>query len=230
VSKREIDAGARIYVVLVSLFTVTLVLSNIISVKLVQVHGTWLFPAGILTYPLTFLISDLVNELYGAERSRLMVRIALGMNVFSMLLLQAILILPSGWVEREGSIQFVFGANLYLVMGSLLAFTCAQFLDIFLFQKIRSLTKGRHLWLRNSVSTLFAQLVDTLIVDSMYVGLYLGFGTVSLLRMMGVSYVIKIGATILSTPLLYAAVWLVRSKWSLIGGCSVRAGYQYVDS
>lgn len=213
------------YVVLASTFAVVLVLSNIIAVKLIRVPGSELaLPVGVLTYPLTFLISDLVAELWGEVHARRMVYLAFGMSLLMLAVIWLAVQLPphpswgslgeqyglSSIEEQQNAFASVFSLNGLLVAASLCAYLVAQLLDVRLYGAIRNWTAGRHLWLRNNVSTLLSQLVDTSIVTGIYLFIGLGVDFKAGLSIMLTAYAYKAFFALCDTPLLYAATYLLR--------------------
>ena len=224
----------RLYIILVSCFSTLLVLTNMIGVKLFEfelpfeifgqtkVH----LVTGLLTYPLTFLITDIVSEIYGKRRADFMVWIGFGLSLLMLALVQlTIAITPSGiWSplasldldlisDSEGmqeSWEAVFGLGPWLVTGSMCAYVVAQLCDNFLFHFWRRLTKGRHLWLRNNASTMVSQIFDTFIVNSfLFYGAF-GWEFVAGLKVMAAVYLVKVGIAAMDTPLCYIAIAGIR--------------------
>ena len=134
-----------------------------------------LFPIGILAYPVTFLCTDLVSELYGAPRANFLVLCGLGANLWLAFYFWLAGILPqvppqlmeTHLPELTHSDYPFYAMRLFAlsnIISSMLAYLVAQYLDVYLFHFWKKLTQGKHLWLRNNGSTLISQLVDTLIV------------------------------------------------------------------
>jgi len=215
----------RVYLVLAAIFVVTLVLTNIIGIKLFRApfNPEFALTTGILTYPVTFVVTDVVSEVYGKRRADFMVVLGFGMSLVLLAVVQlAVFVDPHPfWVsgteplypEVEGyqyAFESVFSLNGVLVFGSMLAYLSAQLTDNFLFHFWKRVTKGRHLWLRNNGSTVFSQLVDTAVVNSIL--FYLGFGLDFWVgvQIMVTIYVYKIAIAVLDTPLVYLGVFLVK--------------------
>ncbi len=191
-----------------SLFCVIVVLSNLFSAKLVALpffEGAAI-PAGVLTYPLTFFLSDLVTELYGRKAAQKMVFTAFAMAVIGLALSQSVLYLPAQDGENQAAFAAVFGMNTWIVLASLTAYLVGQILDVKIYSRLKVMTRGRHLWLRNNVAMLIAQIADTFIVDIIYLfgALHLDFSLV--LRMMLISYVYKALFILCNTPFFYFVV------------------------
>lgn len=219
----------RVYLGLVCAFVTLLVLTNIIGPKLFRPpffeFDFWGDPialtAGIITYPLTFLITDIVSEIYGKRRADLMVKLGFVMTLLMLGIVQLSLALTPAkfWImpgrfdspdAMQGAWEASFGVGAWLVAGSMCAYLVAQLTDNVLFHFWRNLTKGRHLWLRNNGSTVISQLLDTFIVNS-----FLFYGAFDWdlergLRVMLVIYLFKLALAWLDTPLCYLGVWGVR--------------------
>ncbi len=218
-----------LYLVCVTLFTVIVILSNLITVKMVSVP--WLtpyaIPCGLLTYPLTFLLGDLVTEIYGSAKAKFMVYLGFGASLVAHGIVLLALNMPAhpDWVfaynpyhlgdaaAQQKAFETIFGLNGIAVLSSLAAYGASQLLDINLFGFLKEVTKNKHLWLRNGGSTLISQLTDTLIVNVLllYCGLKLELNLVIQISL--VCYLFKMGFAICNIPLFYAAV--SAAKWFL---------------
>ncbi|MEO0602681.1 MAG: queuosine precursor transporter [Myxococcota bacterium] len=215
----------RLYLVLATAFAVVLVLTNIIGIKLFPspFNSEWALTTGILTYPLTFLITDIVSEVYGKRRADFMVLVGFIMSLVMLAVTQLAMRVPPHpiWVplvnpfypDVEGyqhAFESVFSLNGVLLFGSMLAYMCAQLTDNFVFHAIKRATDGKYLWLRNNGSTMVSQLVDTIVVNSIL--FYLGFGWEFWqgVTVMATIYLHKLVLAWLDTPLIYLGVYLVR--------------------
>ena len=220
----------RIYLYLGALFITSLVVSNLIFQKFfywkpfgdVTIFGAPLFEisVGVLPYPLTFLITDLISEIFGKKKANQIVTAGIFASFFSMgLILLADLVpsIPSSPVDNELFSQ-VFALSPIAVLASMLAYLCAQYVDIAIYHFWKRLTHGRYLWLRNNFSTFSSQIIDTTTV----VGLLCIFGVIpwDLFRGLVISGVaFKIFIALLDTPLLYFFVYLFRKRFNLkMGG------------
>ncbi len=216
----------RVYLVLASAFVVVLVLTNIIGIKLFAAPhdpASFALTTGIITYPLTFVITDLVSEIYGKKRADFMVLIGFAMSLLMLVIVQIAIRVPAHpyWVPGEGgfydsvegyqtAFESVFSLGPVLVIGSMSAYLCAQLTDNWLFHFWKRRTGGKHLWLRNNGSTVFSQLVDTLVVNSIL--FYIGFGWPLMqgLQIMGTIYVYKVLIALVDTPLIYLGVFAIK--------------------
>jgi uncharacterized integral membrane protein (TIGR00697 family) len=160
------------------------------------------------------LLSDLVTEFFGARKAKLMVYIALGMNLLSLGIIQLALLLPEGDTE-QAAFQAVLGLSGWRIFSSLTAYLISQIVDIQLYAWIKNLTGIRFLWLRNNGSTCVSQLLDTLIIDILYLYLALGMGLTQVFPIMLVSYAYKAFFSIANTPIFYLCVYLIKAEWKI---------------
>lgn len=202
------------YVLLYAIFCVLAVLSNILSAKLFLVPGfnNFSIPAGLIIYPATFILSDLVTEIYGSKKSKQMVYAAFGMNLLSFLILQISVSLPTKDTAAASSFATVFGNNGIIIFSSLIAYLFAQILDVKMYTLIKRWTNGRFLWLRNNGSTFIAQIADTLTVNTIFLYFGLGMTWEEVVPIMVFSYLYKIFFSLAGTPLFYFAVSFVRKR------------------
>ena len=213
----------KIYLILGALFVASLVASNLIFQKFFywDFFGLYTFEisVGILPYPITFLITDIISEVYGKRKANQIVTIGIFASFFSMLIVFVSGIVPAtDWSPVSNTLfNKVFGATAIAVLASMLAYLFAQYIDIQLFHFWKRLTKGKHLWLRNNFSTFLSQFVDTFTV----LILLCSFGKIewklfSSLLLSGFLFKVLIAA--LDTPLLYLAVYAFRKRFGLAMG------------
>lgn len=197
-------------------FCVVVVMSNVISAKMIKLPmADFNIPAGLITYPLTFLLSDLVTEIFGAKKARLMVYMAFAMNLVGFGMIQLALLLPTA--NEVGQIAFtsVMGLSGLRIFSSLIAYLSAQIVDIQVYALIKKWTGSRFLWLRNNGSTCIAQIVDTVMIDMIYLGWGLNMSFNEVLPIMLISYLYKTTFSFANTPLFYMCVFLVKANWKL---------------
>ena len=164
-----------IYLVLAALFVASLVTSNLVFQKFfywypfdAKVFGVKLFEVsvGLLPYPITFLITDVLSEIYGKRKANHVVIAGIFASLFSLGIIYVSMAAPStSWsVVNDNTFIEVFGAAPLAVLASMMAYLFAQFIDIRVYHFWKTLTKGKHLWLRNNFSTFTSQIIDTLTV------------------------------------------------------------------
>lgn len=198
------------YSFITAAFSVIVVISNVISAKLflLPLFDNFAIPAGLITYPLTFFLSDLMTELYGKDQAKLMIRTALLLSVLCLGIIEIALILPASHQEIQASFESVLGVNGWIVFGSLTAFIIAQSLDVYLYALIKRWTGEPHLWLRNNGSTLLSQIVDTAAVNWIYLYFGLGMGHEAIAQIALFSYAYKALFSVALTPVFYLFVSL----------------------
>ena len=222
-------AAQRIYLLLGSLFITSLVVSNLIFQKFfywnpfgeMEIFGAPLFEVsvGILPYPITFLITDLISEIFGKKKANQIVTAGIFASFFSM----GIVFLSDFAPAIENSpvnneiFSKVFALSPVAVLASMLAYLFAQYVDIAIYHFWKRLTQGRHLWLRNNFSTFLSQFIDTFTVISllclfnvlpwsMFYGLVIS------------GFLFKVLIAFLDTPFLYFFVYLLRKRFGLKTG------------
>ncbi len=170
-------------------------------------------PVGLLAYPFTFLVTDLISELFGRKKAQLIVWIGFFLNMYLLLLMSVGHWFPNTYGVSGGLNLFegVYDFVIANTVSSMIAYLIAQSVDVRLFHFWKRVTKGRYLWIRNNGSTMFSQLVDsTLILSILYFSGNLG-ENITTLGMLGIliinSYLFKFFFALFDTPIFYLAVW-----------------------
>ncbi len=199
-----------ILVVLAALFATCLIVANIIAVKLISIGG-WVVPAGVIAYPLTFLFTDVITELYGRKIASRVIWVGFGVSVLMVILVfGGGLLPPAPFWEGQSAYESILGMVPRITMASMIAYLVSQHHDVFAFHFWRQKTKGRFLWLRNNASTMVSQALDTGIFITIAF-----WGTVStgtLTNMLLSQYVIKLVIAAFDTPFCYMLVGLLRER------------------
>lgn len=203
-----------IYQLICASFCVIVVVSNILSAKMVMLPFFELsIPAGLITYPLTFLLSDLVTEIYGAKSAKLMVYIALAMSLLSFGMIQVALLLPENGLDEHQAFETVLGLSGLRIFSSLISYLTSQLVDIQLYAAIKRWTGPKLLWLRNNGSTCTSQIVDTVMIDLIFLWWGLGMPMAVVGPIMLFSYIYKAFFSVACTPIFYLLVFLIQGKW-----------------
>ncbi len=199
-----------------SLFIGSLVACNLIATKFTEVDlgfKTFTISVGILPYPLTFLVTDILSELYGKKRASQVVLCGFGVSLMVMGIVQLALAFDAlSFGVGDTAFHEVFGQTSRVMGVSMVAYLAAQLVDVQLFHFWKNLTKGKHLWLRNNASTIGSQLLDTVLVVSI---LFWDDPKVSgdqLYEMIRDGWIFKMLCAFADTPLAYAAVYLFRGR------------------
>lgn len=217
----------RIYLYLGALFITSLVVSNLIFQKFfywnpfgeVTVFGISLFEVsvGILPYPITFLITDIISEIYGRKMANQIVTAGIFASFFSMaiiLLADIAPAIPSSPINDQLFTQ-VFALSPIAVFASMIAYLLAQYVDVAIYHFWKMLTKGKYLWLRNNFSTFLSQFLDTFTV----VGLLCFFKVLPWDLFFGLvvsGFIFKIFIAFIDTPFLYLFVYILRKRFNLM--------------
>ena len=218
-------AAHRIYLFLAALFITSLVVSNLIFQKFfywypldIELFDTKLFEisVGILPYPITFLITDLISEIYGKKQANQVVIAGIFASLFSLLIVFVADLAPAtSWSPVSDQLfNTVFGNTVIAVFASMMAYLLAQFVDIHIYHFWKRLTKGKYLWLRNNFSTWASQLVDTLSI----LLLLCSFDIIAWDRFPGLlaaGFLFKVLVALMDTPLLYLGVYIFRKRFKL---------------
>ncbi|MGH1363917.1 MAG: queuosine precursor transporter [Calditrichia bacterium] len=211
----------KIFLVLAGIFITSLVMANLVGItKIFYFFGIGI-PVGIIPYPVTFLATDLISELYGKKRASFVVWVGFSMNVF-MLLIMTIgyyaapdmdwfnAIAAGSEPGKEFTFDYIYGYMIRGTIASMIAYLVAQFADVNLFHFWKRVTKGRHLWLRNNASTLLSQIVDTVAVMMItFVGV---LPMNQILDLILYGYLFKVCAALFDTPFFYLGVRYLKDK------------------
>ena len=216
----------KIYLYLGAMFITSLVVSNLIFQKFfywnpfgeIEIFGAPLFEVsvGILPYPITFLITDLISEIYGKKKANQIVTAGIFASFFSMGIILLADYVPALDNSPVDDLLFgkVFALSPIAVLASMLAYLFAQYVDIAIYHFWKRLTEGKHLWLRNNFSTFLSQFIDTFTV----VGLLCVFNVLPWSMFYGLvvsGFLFKVLIAFLDTPFLYLFVYLLRRRFNL---------------
>lgn len=194
----------RTFITLVAVFVTSLVTANVLATKLFAFSGFTL-PAGVIAYPITFLMTDVIGEIWGKKVVTRVVWAGFFCSILAMSLGFLAVLLPAApFYERQEFFAELFGRVGRITGASLIAYLVSQLNDVWVFHKLKEYTNGKHLWLRNNVGTITSQFFDTVIF---IVIAFYGIMPISVLLSMILSqWVIKILIALVDTPFCY---WLV---------------------
>lgn len=225
--------STRLFIVLAAFFSANAIIAEFVGVKIFALEATlglppfgWnlfgqagslSFTAGVLLWPIVFVMTDLINEYFGRRGVRFISFVAVGLICYAFLFAYVgIRLAPSEWwvtvnagrgvPDMQAAFASVFGQGLWTIGGSIVAFLVGQLIDVGIFHRIREATGERWIWLRATGSTAVSQLVDSFVV--LYIAFVLGpqQWPVSLFLAVGtVNYVYKLAAAVVLIPLIYAA-------------------------
>ncbi|WP_338032711.1 queuosine precursor transporter [Chromatium okenii] len=225
------DRPTRLFIILGGFFICNALIAEFVGVKifaleatlglppvhwhLLQHTGSLNFTAGVLLWPVVFVMTDVINEYYGQRGVRFLSYLTVGLIVYAFVFAYlAIELVPADWwvttqtdsgvPDMQAAFRAIFGQGLWIIIGSVVAFLVGQLLDVALFQAIRRVTGQRYLWLRATGSTFVSQLVDSFVV--LYIAFVLGPQQWSIdlfLAVAVVNYAYKVVIALLLTPVIY---------------------------
>lgn len=222
----------RLFVILGAFFITNALLAEFLGAKLFSLEQTLGFDpvqwtilgfsnlsfdltAGVLLWPVVFIMTDIINEYYGMKGVRFLSFTSVGLILYAFIMVRGAMELnPSDfWVFRtlddgaklnmDKSFNAVFGQGLWIIAGSLVAFLIGQLVDVLVFQTLRSRTGSRYIWLRATGSTLVSQFIDSFVVLFIAFKIGAGWEVERVLAIGLISYIYKFSVAIALTPLLY---------------------------
>lgn len=231
--------SVRLFVLLAGLFVTTAITAEIIGGKIFSLEETLGFDAmnwsilgvdglgfnltaGVILWPVIFVMTDIINEYYGARKVRFLSYMTVALILFAFLMIfGAIWVTPNAWwdgisgvVEGQPELSVssmdlafrkVMGQGLWIIIGSTVAFLVGQIVDVLVFHRIRKITGEKKIWLRATGSTLVSQFIDSYVV--LIIAFYIGsdWELVRVLAIGTVNYIYKFVIAIGLTPVIYLA-------------------------
>jgi queuosine precursor transporter len=201
------NTGDRAFIILLSVFAAGITIASVLANKIINVFGLFV-PAGILAYSITFLCTDVINEIWGKERAKQTVFGGFIALVAVLILVQIGLYWPKApfW-GNETAFQSILGSTTRIIVASFIAYLISQFHDVWAFNFWKGVTNNRHLWLRNNLSTAVSQLLDSLIFITIAF-----YGVMPVWPLILGQWIIKIAIALLDTPVVYLVVWAIRNN------------------
>ncbi len=213
----QLDARLRLFMYLIGVFLTCLLIGNLIGGKLTSVTilgDERLISAGQLSFPLTFVLTDIVNEFYGRRTARALTMLGFFMTAlaFGLLHLAGAVPFAAQTAITPAAFENVFTSATRIQIASMIAYLVAQFLDIGVFFLIKKATGDRFLWLRATGSTAVSQLVDTILVTCIA---FTFLPASALVNIILTSYAVKLVAAVGMTPVIYALHELLERRFGL---------------
>ncbi len=235
------NRGTRLFIILAGFFITNALIAEVIGVKIFSLEDTlgveraninifgsqfsFHLTAGVLLWPVVFVMTDIINEYYGPKGVRFLSFLTIGLIAFSFLIYNAAIALkPSEYFSvgnnidhADDAFRAIFGQGLWIIIGSIAAFLLGQILDVFVFHRIKKATGEKAIWLRATGSTIVSQLIDSFVVlfIAFYVGkrIQTGQGDAWSLQQILVTgtgnYMYKFVIALLMTPIIYFIHWLI---------------------
>lgn len=226
-----------LFIILGALFLANALLAEFIGVKIFSLENSLGYPslnlslfgfdnlsfsltAGVLLWPVVFTLTDIINEYYGVKGVRVMSFIAAGVIAYAFVMVYfSIHLKPADfWVttksnnnvpNMQSAFASIFGQGNWIIVGSLAAFLIGQFVDVFIFHKVKKITGDKAIWLRATGSTLVSQLVDSFVV--LFIAFYLGanWDIRLVLAICTINYLYKFLMALIMTPILYLVHYII---------------------
>lgn len=225
----------QVYFWLTAVFVTCLVMANVLGVKLFSFNTGFTMgdgpfriehTVGMLPFPITFLLTDLLNEYYGAKAARRVTYVGFAMALLAFLLISVARRMPTlegiPGTADSASFEVVFGSATLMYLASLVAFVLGSLLDIFVFGVFKNLTHGKLIWLRATGSTVISQLFDSFIVTWLFFWMFpilLGKDHATwefVLKTAATGYVLKFFIAVGMTPVIYAGRWGLSRFFGLV--------------
>ena len=213
----------RLYLILAGVFIASLVSCNLIFQKFFQIElrlpfiGYYTFEqsVGLLPYPVTFLVTDIISEIYGKKKADQVVISGLVASLFMLLVVTVSdYVQATSWsAVSDETFSQVFGLSGAAVFASMMAYLTAQLVDVRVFHFWKKLTHGKHLWLRNNASTITSQLVDTtLVISVLFIGVWPSGQIVDAIID---RFIFKMLCALIDTPIIYLVTSYLRNCFGL---------------
>lgn len=231
-SQYDLSPQQFIYVILTSIFVTCLIVADVIGVKLFEIplpfeilgHKTVEHTCGMLTFPITFLLGDVINEYYGPKAAKRTVFIGLGMSILVFLVMniaQAMPYLDKPFNVTPDAFNMIFGSAKLMYVASVTAYLIGSLSDIWLFGVIKRATQGKFLWLRATGSTVISQILDSFVVS--YIAFSLGKSLTGqtpatveeVLNIAATGYGLKFFLSAAMTPFIYLVKSILTEKFGL---------------
>lgn len=208
--QEERASYSPIFLGLTSLFVTSLLISNIIASKLMQIGGIVL-PSAVILFPVTYILADVFTEVYGFKKTRMVIWIGFAANAFmSAIFLVAIALPYPPFFSNQAAYATVLGSTPRVLLASLAGYWAGEFSNSIILSVLKKVTKGRHLWARTIGSTIVGEGLDTVL----FIGIAFA-GTMparALAGMMLAQYLFKVSYEVLFTPLTYLVVGFIKRK------------------
>ena len=192
---------------LACVYSGSLVLAAVMASKIITV-GPLVVPAGVLAYCFTFLITDVISEIWGKQQAQTVVMGGF-ITLVLVFVLTALSIIwpPASFWPHQQAYKTILGSSARIMMASLAAYLFSQYHDVWAFHFWKRVTNERFLWLRNNASTIISQLLDSVVFITIAF-----YGSMPLIPLILGQWVVKVGIAVLDTPFVYLLVYVVRRR------------------
>ena len=204
----RVPGHSSLFVGVAAFFVTALVVSNVVAVKLVETADR-VYPAGLVLFPLSYLLGDVLTEVYGFRTARAVIWLAFACNLLAVAAIQVAIALPPApfWEEQE-AYETVLGQTWRILAASFAAYLVGELANAYVLARMKVLTRGRWLWSRTIGSTVVGQGLDSLVFVTLA---FAGTG-VALANPIVTTWAIKVGWEALATPITYALVGYLKRR------------------
>ncbi len=193
------------------IFVGLLILANIVAVKLFNIGSFAILPAAVIIYIFTYPIIDVIVEVYGKKEGRRTVQAGLITQILALVFITLTIHLPAAPVFKDqAAFETILNGSFRVIVASLISYAVSQNLDVFVFSRLKKIHGQKKLWLRNNASTMLSQLIDTAIFIT--IAFYGTMPPAVLGSLILTQYIFKFAAAILTTPLVYLLVHIIRRQ------------------
>lgn len=208
--KKTSTLGYRHFDILLALFVALLLISNVAATKLLAI-GPFIMDGGAILFPLTYIIGDVLAEVYGLKAAKRAIFTAFGVSILAALTFLTVQYLPGApEYTNQAAFEAVLGFVPQIVIASLAAFLAGQFINAYVLIKIKERWGEKHLWARLIGSTIAGQLVDTIIFCTIaFYGIITGWSFINYV-LVGVAY--KVAVEIILLPVTYRVVAIIKRQ------------------
>lgn len=193
------------FIILISIFVGSITIASVLATKIITVFGFFV-PAGVLAYSLTFICTDVISEIWGKKRANQTVLGGFIALLFVLILVRISIVWPKApfW-NQEAAFSVILGSTSRIIIASFIAYLVSQFHDVWAFHFLKKITKNRHLWLRNNLSTAVSQFIDSFLFITIAF-----YGVMPIWPLIFGQWVIKFAIALLDTPVIYFVIWYIR--------------------
>ena len=211
---KNIRVWSPLYVILACLFCATLMISNLAAGKILEWPFGLIVDGGMIMFPIIYIFGDVLTEVYGFKRSRLIIWMGMVCNLMMALLMALVTWMPApSFYEGSGAYQTIFSLTPIIVVASMVGYFFGEMSNSVVLSKMKKWTEGKHLWSRTITSTIIGEGVDTFLFCVIAYGpLGFAFGWDTVFYMLGIAYILKVLYEVLATPLTYKIVNYIKSK------------------
>ncbi|MBN1351022.1 queuosine precursor transporter [candidate division KSB1 bacterium] len=205
--KPELPRDEKLFILLIGVFVAGLTIASVLASKIIDLFGLYV-PAGVLAYSITFIATDAISEIWGKAKANWVVFTGFLALLVVMLLVNLAIILPAApfWKNQSEFGVVLRGTN-RIILASFIAYLISQYHDVWAFHRWKKLTHGKHLWLRNNLSTIVSQFLDTTIFITIAF-----YGIQPVWQLIWGQFIVKIAIAVADTPVVYLLVVLIRKN------------------